>query len=191
MKKPPQQDQADAAVQRARAPAIAEDDRFTLRGHTSLWSRPGFLVRRLHQIHVAMFMEELAEDNVTPIQYGLLSILVELPGIDQFTVAAELGIDRANVADVLKRLESRQLVQRIVDPHNKRRKVCFVTREGAEFVEKYYSKMQSAQRRLLEPLSPAERDSFFELMYKLIDANNAYGRAALSPSRGKLMETRR
>ena len=56
----------------------------TLREHTSLWSRPGFLVRRLHQIHVAMFMEELAEDQVTPIQYGVMSILVDKPGLDQF-----------------------------------------------------------------------------------------------------------
>ncbi len=156
----------------------------TLREHTSLWSRPGFLVRRLHQIHVAMFMEELAEDQVTPIQYGLMSILVDKPGLDQFSVAEELGIDRANVADVLKRLESRRLVLRIVDPHNKRRKICLATREGEEFVEKYRPRMQNAQQRLLAPLSSTERATFLELLYKLIEANNEAGRAALRPSKG-------
>ena len=44
--------------------------------HTSLWDRPGFLVRRLHQIHVAIFLEECAADNYAG-QYGLLSVLME------------------------------------------------------------------------------------------------------------------
>lgn len=152
--------------------------------HTTLWDRPGFLVRRLHQIHVSMFMEDLGDEQVTPIQYGLLSILVDMPGLDQFSVAEELGIDRANVADVLKRLESRKLVLRVVDPHNKRRKICLPTRTGTAFVQKYRARMQRAQERLLEPLSVQERRTFVELMLKLIDANNVYGRATLRPSRG-------
>ena len=188
--RPEPEAQPAAGAQRAR-PRPDDDGGLSLREHTSLWSRPGFLVRRLHQIHVAMFMEELAEDQVTPIQYGLLSILVDLPGIDQFSVAEELGIDRANVADVLKRLESRRLVLRIVDPHNKRRKICLATREGAEFVEKYRSRMQNAQRRLLDPLTAAERASFVELLHKLIDANNVFGRATLRPSRGAQRERSR
>lgn len=152
--------------------------------HTTLWDRPGFLVRRLHQIHVSMFMEDLGDEQVTPIQYGLLSILVDMPGLDQFSVAEELGIDRANVADVLKRLESRKLVLRVVDPHNKRRKICLPTRAGTAFVQKYKARMQRAQERLLEPLSVQERRTFVELMLKVIDANNVYGRATLRPSRG-------
>jgi hypothetical protein len=28
-----------------------------------IWDRPGFLVRRLHQIHVAMFLEQVAEGD--------------------------------------------------------------------------------------------------------------------------------
>lgn len=171
-----------AATAGSPAPAAAagtSESRAALREHTSLWSRSGFLVRRLHQIHVAMFMEELAEDRITPIQYGLLSILVDMPGLDQFSVAEELGIDRANVADVLKRLEARRLVVRIVDPDNKRRKICLATRAGAKFVEKYKSRMQRAQNRLLEPLTPDERRCFMDMLYKLIDANNVYGRTTL------------
>ncbi len=154
------------------------------REHTELWDRPGFLVRRLHQIHVAMFMEDLGDEQVTPIQYGLLSILVDMPGLDQFSVAEELGIDRANVAEVLKRLEARKLVLRVVDPHNKRRKICLPTRNGAAFVQKYKARMQRAQDRLIEPLSERERRTFVALLHKLIDANNVHGRAALRPSRG-------
>lgn len=154
-----------------------------LREHTSLWSRSGFLVRRLHQIHVAMFMEELADHKVTPVQYGLLSILVDMPGIDQFSLAEELGIDRANVHDVLKRLESRRLLVRVVDPNNRRRKLCLATQEGVDFVARLHDGMQRAQERLIEPLPPAERKIFLDLLLKLINANNDFGRTVLRSAR--------
>jgi MarR family transcriptional regulator, lower aerobic nicotinate degradation pathway regulator len=170
-----------------RAQARAERAEFRLNEHTSLWSRPGFLVRRLHQIHVAMFMEELAAEQVTPVQYGLLSILVDMPGLDQFSIAEELGIDRANVHDVLKRLESRKLLLRVVDPHNKRRKICLATQEGAEFVARHHAGMQAAQKRLLQPLTDGERTTFLELLHKLVNSNNGFGRTVLRPSRSKFV----
>lgn len=180
----PKKKPVDAAALKARE--RAEQSEFRLREHTSLWARPGFLVRRLHQIHVAMFVEELADHKMTPVQYGLLSILVDMPGLDQFSVAEELGIDRANVHDVLKRLESRKLLVRVVDPQNKRRKLCLATREGAELVASLYPRMQAAQKRLLDPLGEAERKTFLQLLNKVVEANNAQGRTVLRPARGKL-----
>ena len=151
---------------------------------TSLWERPGFLVRRLHQIHVAMFLEAMSEENVTPIQYGLLSILVDRPGLDQLSVAKELGIDRANVGDVLNRLEQRKLLTRVIDPSDKRRRICLATRDGIAFVRKYYENMRQAQERLLAPLNPDERATFTALLRRLVGQNNDIGRALLKPFRG-------
>jgi DNA-binding MarR family transcriptional regulator len=148
-------------------------------GHI-IWDRPGYLVRRLHQIHVAMFLGQVAEGKVTPIQYGLLSILVRRPNIDQLTIGEELGLDRANVADILKRLETRKLVARVVDPANRRRKLCLATARGAELVRRYHADMQASQHRLLSPLEPAEREVFLDLLSRLVEGNNASGRASLS-----------
>ncbi len=172
-----------------RAQARAEQAKFRMTEYTPLSERPGFLVRRLHQIHVAMFMEELASEQVTPVQYGLLSILVDMPGLDQLSLAEEVGIDRANVHDVLKRLESRKLLLRVVDPLNKRRNICLPTQEGIEFVARHHAGMRAAQKRLLDPLTDNERATFVELLHKLIEANNGFGRTVLRPSRGKLLTT--
>lgn len=159
-------------------------------GHT-IWDRPGYLVRRLHQIHVAMFINHVADGEVTPIQYGLLSILVNRPNIDQFTIGEELGLDRANVADILKRLEVRQLVTRVVDPANRRRKLCLATARGAEFVKRYHQDMQESQKRLLAPLSPSERDLFMDLLSRLVEGNNESGRTSLRPGGNALGAERR
>src|SRR3954452_25607520 len=77
-----------------------------------LWSRPGYLVRRLHQIHSAIFAEECKAFAITPVQYGVLTALLYHPGIDQASIAAQVGIDRTNAADVIERLAERHLVKR-------------------------------------------------------------------------------
>lgn len=148
-------------------------------GHI-IWDRPGYLVRRLHQIHVAMFLGKVAEGKVTPIQYGLLSILVRRPNIDQLTIGEELGLDRANVADILKRLEAKKLVARVVDPENRRRKLCLATARGAELVRRHHADMQASQYELLTPLAPVEREIFMDLLSRLVEGNNASGRTSLS-----------
>lgn len=150
-------------------------------GYT-IWDRPGYLVRRLHQIHVAMFLENVANGEMTPIQYGLLSILATRPNIDQFTIGEELGLDRANVAGILQRLESRKLISRLVDPENRRRKICLATPKGLTLVKRYDQQMQDCQKRLLSPLSPSERDTFMTLLSRLVEENNESGRTSLKPN---------
>lgn len=144
-----------------------------------IWDRPGYLVRRLHQIHVALFLSEIGNGGVTPIQYGLLSILVTRPNIDQFTIGEELGLDRANVADILKRLEARKLIKRAVDPGNRRRKLCLATAAGATLVRRHVRDMKRSQNLLLAPLSRNERALFMDLLTRLVNANNGSGRALL------------
>ena len=71
-----------------------------------VWSRPGFLVRRLHQIHMAIFLE-CADEQVTPIQWGIMTIVESTPGVGHVEIAEELGLDRSNVANVVDRLTRR------------------------------------------------------------------------------------
>lgn len=171
---------ARTALPKARKPA-AESAAATRRappGHI-IWDRPGYLVRRLHQIHVALFLSEIGNGGVTPIQYGLLSILVTRPNIDQFTIGEELGLDRANVADILKRLEARKLIKRAVDPGNRRRKLCLATAAGATLVRRHVRDMKRSQDLLLAPLSRNERALFMDLLTRLVNANNGSGRASL------------
>lgn len=157
--------------------------------HT-IWNRPGYLVRRLHQIHVAMFSARVADGQVTPVQFGLLSILISRPGIDQATLGAELGLDPANVAEILRRLEDRQLLTRVVDPQNRRRKLCLATSDGKKFVQRYQKDMQLSQQQLLSPLNPADRQVFMELLGRLVEGNNESGRTSLRPG-GEALKARR
>jgi DNA-binding MarR family transcriptional regulator len=146
-----------------------------------LWRRPGYLVRRLHQIHSALFFEECQAFEITPVQYGVLTTLSLNPGLDQARLAAEVGIDRTNVADVLARLAQRGLVQRQRSAADRRAVLARLTPEGARVARAMLGAMKRAQERLLEPLDAAEREVFLGMLLRLVDANNASGRAALGP----------
>ena len=143
-----------------------------------LWSRPGFLVRRLNQIHYAMFFEECRDETLTPVQYGLLTALSLAPGSDQTALALEVGLDRTTTADVLKRLEGKGYLVRKTNPNDRRSKQAFITKEGLRIMGLLQNGMGQAQSRLIEPLKEKDREVFMKLLFKLVEANNQYGRAA-------------
>lgn len=144
-----------------------------------LWTRPGYLIRRLHQIHVALFLEECKASRLTPVQYGLLTALRFRGELDQGSLAEELGLDRTSTAEVLKRLESRGLVSRKANPRDRRARLAKITRRGRSITAAMFSSMQRAQDRLCAPLSQKERDVFMATLARLIEANNEYGRGPL------------
>lgn len=164
---------------RRRRPTNADPGAHAAEPRLPLWSRPGYLLRRLNQIHYALFFEECRPFNITPVQYGLLTALLVRGELDQNSLAEELGIDRTNVADVIVRLAARGLVKRVPNPLDRRAKLSSLTPKGRELTAKAFASMQRSQDRLLAPLSQAERDRFMTTLVRLIEANNAYGRTVL------------
>ena len=54
-----------------------------------LLARPGFLIRRLHQLHCALFTEETRDFGITPVQYSLMTALDERGELDQNSLALD------------------------------------------------------------------------------------------------------
>ncbi|MFT5485595.1 MAG: DNA-binding MarR family transcriptional regulator [Paracoccaceae bacterium] len=144
---------------------------------TSLWERPGYLIRRLHQIHVAIFLDECADYGITPVQYAVMTALLNNPGADQVTLARDAGIDRTNVADVLARLAQRGLVKREAGKQDRRMRVANLTEEGEKIARDMEHASLSAQARFMAPLSADKREQLMSLMGDLVDANNEFSRA--------------
>jgi DNA-binding MarR family transcriptional regulator len=144
----------------------------------ALRSRPGYLIRRLNQIHYAMFIEECNIEGITPVQYGILTVLASQPGLDQTAIGFELGLDRTTTADVLRRLEEKGYLERRVNPADRRSRQAYITTAGRRLKDKLHAGMQRSQDRFLAPLSPQDRARFMSLLSVLVECNNQYGRAA-------------
>ena len=132
---------------------------------------PGHLVRRAHQLAVALFMEETAAFDVTPVQFAILNALIDIPGEDQVTLATRVAFDAATSGSVIGRLEARGWIRREVDPKDKRRKLLWVTAEGEEAVLRMKPGVARVQQRLLAPLSEPDQAQFVNLLAQLVAAH--------------------
>jgi DNA-binding MarR family transcriptional regulator len=138
---------------------------------------PGHLIRRAHQVSVAIFMEETAGFEVTPVQFAILNALIETPGEDQVTLARRVAFDAATFGSVITRLEARGWVRRAADPADRRRKRLWVTDDGAEAARRMKRSVGKVQSRILEPLDAAERAQLVALLGRLVAGHE--GEAAL------------
>lgn len=130
--------------------------------------RPGFLIRRLHQIHVALFAEHCARFDITPVQYSLLSALSHKGTADQTTLAAEIALDRTTATGALRRLEARGLIVRIRSEEDKRARECRLTRAGADLLARMEDDARTAHHATLAPLSKADQRDLLRLMGRLV-----------------------
>ncbi|SDR51315.1 transcriptional regulator, MarR family [Rhizobiales bacterium GAS191] len=141
--------------------------------------RPGFLIRRLHQIHVSIYLQICERFGTTPVQSSVMQVLQRRPGIDQATLGSEIGLDRTNTSSVLARLEKRGIVKREIAVEDRRTKLAFLTEEGREMIGDMQSYIDAAHAKLLEPLPKSEREKFVTQLRLLVASNNEHSRTPL------------
>ncbi|MFM1816922.1 MAG: hypothetical protein RLZ98_3617 [Pseudomonadota bacterium] len=141
--------------------------------------RPGHLIRRAQQIAVAIFLDECANSDLTPVQYAALVAIEANPDIDATRLSAIIAFDRSTLGDVLERLETKGLVTRRASPDDKRIKLVRIAPKGRRLVAEVEDYVERAQARILEPLSTREQEQLVALLAKLADAHNETSRVPL------------
>ena len=148
----------------------------------NIYSRPGHLIRRLQQIAVAIFMEETAEFDVTPVQYSALLAVRNHPGIDQTSLMKIIAFDRSTIGDVVQRLESKSLIRRTVNDADRRTRTLYITPSGRQLLSKVKKAVDAAQDKIVAPLTREERREFVRMMHKLVQLNNDHSRVPMQLS---------
>jgi MarR family transcriptional regulator, lower aerobic nicotinate degradation pathway regulator len=144
----------------------------------SLEDLPGHYIRRLQQIAVGIFLDETAEHGITPVQFALLTAVRQDDGLDQRTIAGKIGFDTSTIGAVVDRLESRELIRRMVSPDDKRVRLLSLTPAGEALLKRVIPAMLRAQERMLEPLAKVDRPKFMQMIRRIVDGNNEFSRAA-------------
>lgn len=148
----------------------------------ALYKRPGFMLRRAHQISVSLFMEQAAPFGVTTTQYGVLVILRACEGLDQISLSKKVGLDRSTTGLVIKKLETEGLVVRIEDALDHRRKVIVLTAKGERKLESLRTAAARSQAIALSAFTPAEAEQFLSLLRKFVAKFNGVTRAPIIAS---------
>lgn len=149
-----------------------------------IYQMPGHLIRRLHQIAVALFTESTKELGVTPVQYAALAVAESYPGIDQRRLANVIAFDRSTIGDVVQRLEQRGWLRRESGNSDRRTKSVFLTTEGRGVLRQLDGLVLQAQFKILAPLSDGEQVILMFLLAKLVRLNNETSRSPLLTPEG-------
>jgi MarR family transcriptional regulator, lower aerobic nicotinate degradation pathway regulator len=143
--------------------------------------RPGFLIRRLHQIHVALFQKKCAAFDITPLQYSLLTALAGCGTADQTTLAAEVMLDRTTTTGALKRLQSRKFIGRTVHSRDRRAQICRLTTSGERLLRQIEASARAAHHETLQGLNKAQQKQFIAMMQKVVGARAKQADTAAAP----------
>ncbi len=146
-----------------------------------LYARPGFLLRRAHQISAAVFEDECRSVGLTPAQFGVMSVLQASPGLDQSSLARALGFDKVTVLRVLRGLESRGLIVRTPAAISRRSLAISLSDAGRALLSQAQDPVERAYQRLMTPLNAEQKVQLVSLLQTLTAGLESDARAAFVP----------
>lgn len=127
----------------------------------------GYLLRRAHQRHVALFTAAMAHVELTPTQFTALLKTVQLGRTTQNLLGRHAAMDPATIQGVVQRLIARGLVQRSRDPMDRRTAVLEPTEAGVALIAEVVACARQAHDAALSPLTPEERQKLLPLLRKM------------------------
>ena len=145
----------------------------------AVYTKPGYLFRRMQQIAVAIFMEECRAFDLTPVQYAALVAIQTHPEIDATRLSAVIAFDRSTLGSVIERLQAKGLIERAPSVEDRRVKLLTITKPGAALLRDIMPSVERAQVRMLQPLKAADRKTLMALLSQLVDLNNEASRVPL------------
>lgn len=131
-----------------------------------------WLLSRNHIRAAALLQEGFAADGsgLRSYHYRLLAALEEWGPRSQAELGRSTAVDRSDVVAVLGELEARGLIERGVDPSNRRRNIVSITPAGLERLTELDAVIDEIQSQVLAPLSNSESRELAVLLQKLLGA---------------------
>lgn len=128
----------------------------------------------IHMLHRAsqaadeLFASETTGADLTPRQFAVLAALEVLESASQTRIVEATGIDRSTLADIVKRLVKRGLLNRRRSRSDARAYVVRMTIEGRAVLLATKPAAQRVEERLLQQLPDARRDDLLAALEAII-----------------------
>jgi len=139
-----------------------------LKAGTEFYESTGHQIRRCHQISDAVFAEELAQHDVTPLQFATLTAINANEDLDATRISRIVALDRSTLGNVLERLEAKGWIAREYRSTDKRTKRLALTATGRRLLKAIAPAIKRSRERFLGVLRPAERKQLRHLLSRLI-----------------------
>jgi DNA-binding MarR family transcriptional regulator len=146
----------------------------------------GYVLRRTELDVYQGYTQTLAELDLRPTQFTVLTIIGRNPGLRQTQVSEALGIKQANIVALLDSLEALGLAQRQHVASDRRSYFLFLTRKGEDVVSRATALVERKEHELMQRIGRNSRDLLLDLLRQLDNAAGSSEGAAdvFAPPRG-------
>lgn len=146
-------------------------------GNVRLDRSPIHLLHRAGQCAGDVFHGEIGESDLTPRQYAVLLTVAENEGLSQTQLVERTGVDRSTLADIVRRMLKKGLLQRRRTKEDARAYAVRLTDEGWRVLNACEPLVKRVEQRILDALPEENRGQFLADLAVIIDS--------LSPETGE------
>lgn len=133
----------------------------------SLGGSPSHLMHRVLQLALDIYSEETGPDGLTQRQFAVLEAVSQKSGLTQTDLVRATGIDRSTLADLVARMTTKGLLDRVKSAVDARAKAVSLSAAGQAALDAARPKVEAADKRILALLPKAKRDGFLDLLAEL------------------------
>ena len=131
---------------------------------------PIHLLHRAGQCASDIFQEEIGESDLTPRQYAVLVAVSQNEGVSQTLLVEKTGVDRSTLADIVRRMLKKGLLQRRRTREDARAYAVKLTDAGWKALKGTDPLAKRADDKLLAVLPAAQRDRFLQDLSQIVAA---------------------
>ncbi|MFF5933756.1 MarR family winged helix-turn-helix transcriptional regulator [Streptomyces sp. NPDC012508] len=125
-----------------------------------------YLVKRTELAVRARLDELVRPAGITALQYTALTVLEQHDGISAAQLARHSFVTAQTMADMVRALESRDLIRREPNPDNRRERLILLTDTGRRLLGEYAEPARRLEEHMVADLTPEETDAFRQALHR-------------------------
>ena len=130
---------------------------------------PIHLLHRAGQCAGDIFHAEMKDGDLTPRQLAVLVTVAGNEGLSQTGLVDRTGIDRSTLADIVRRMQRKGLLQRRRTREDARAYAVKLTDEGRRLLRVAEPLAKRVDERILDALPTKQRDQFIDDLLSIVD----------------------
>lgn len=136
-------------------------------------------VSALHLLHRAgqcaddLFARNVGKSDLTPRQFAVLRMVAKVEDLSQTALVEATGIDRSTLADIVRRLVDRGLLQRKRTRQDARTYAVRLTASGRNALNSAMPAAATTDEHVLGALSAGQRKDFLTALQRIVDQLSA------------------
>ena len=144
---------------------------------------PSHMLRRCVQYANDLFAQETSANDLTKQQFTVLTAVEQNEGVSQTDLVAITGIDRSTLAEMIRRMIEKSLLQRERTETDQRANAVRMAPAGRKLLRNSRAAGERVEKALLAPLPAGDRARFTKMLAAIIAAAETGAAADPEPRR--------